>query len=121
MIVRDLVVGASQGVDRPSTSFTKLSMLSSCGLDWRIRPRITPRMLRTRWFSSAMSSSWRSLAVWRSRVASSAMRSTTSIRVARSVSATRISEVVNGRACPSTSSFHSAKLSRGVSRGPFGP
>ena len=80
-----------------------------------------PRILRTRWFSSAISSSWRALACWRSAEASSASRSTTSIRVARSVSAMRSSDVVNGFDLPWTSSFHSSKLSRGVSRGPLGP
>ena len=64
-------------------------------------------MLRTRWFSSAISSSWRALGLLALRAeASSARRSTTSISVARRVSATRSSDGVNGwsglRPVPST-------------------
>ena len=43
------------------------------------------------------------------------------MRVARRVSATRSSDPVNGIEWPTTVSFHSSKLWRGVSRGPLGP
>lgn len=78
-------------------------------------------MLRTRWFSSAISSSCRSRAVRRSSSAWSARRSTTSISVIRRESAMRRSASDQGSDWPCTVSFHASKLLRGVRRCPLGP
>ncbi len=114
----DLVVGPPSAWMRSPTVAREGAVPPSSGRLCVTTPRIRFRMLRTRWLSSAMRSSWRSCAPLRSFSAESVSEDHFEQGDAQRLGGPHL-HVRPGKGAPVHDSRHASKLLRGVRRMPF--